>query len=71
MKNKIEIMFKTNGVSEINKTWIPAKVLREFERYYLVEILPHINPYHHFGISKPYKICLDKLAIMFNEIEVR
>lgn len=71
MKKNIEVKFKGKEVAEMNGFWIPARVVREFPRFYLVEIKPHRNPYISYGPSTPYKTCLDKLAIDFGEIEIR
>lgn len=70
MKN-IEVKFKNHPVAELNGFWVPMRILRDYPRYYLCEVKPHRNPYLSWGPSRPYKVCLDKLAIDFGEIEIK
>ena len=70
MRRDIKVMF-TENMNELNRFWIPAKVLKEYHRFYLVEIQPHINPYMSFGESRPFKICLDKFSISRGEIKIK
>jgi len=51
--------------------WLPAKVVAEYPKFLIVEILPHINLNQSMGISKPYQVGVNKMRIHFGEVEIR
>lgn len=55
----------------IKNTWLPIKVLAEYEYFFLAEVLPHINPKQSWGISKPYRVTIDKFALSIHEVKIR
>ena len=50
--------------------WLPVHVIEERPKWLFVEVLPHKNPNESFGISKPYKMTLDKNDIHNGLIEI-
>lgn len=70
----VEVLFTDppSKLSELIKNvWLPAKILAEYEYFFLVEILPHRNPILSYGFSKPYRMTLNKFALTINEVKVR
>lgn len=55
----------------IRNVWLPIKILAEYEYFFLAEVLPHINPKQSWGISKPYRVTLDKFALSIREVKIR
>ena len=55
----------------IRGVWLPVRILQEYEKFFLCEVLPHHNPILSWGLSKPYKLCLNKMAIKLNEIKIK
>lgn len=50
--------------------WLPVKIIAEYPKFLIGEVQPHVNPNNSFGISKPYRIGLNKTAIAFGEINL-
>ena len=51
--------------------WLPIKVVAEYPRFFVAEVLPHYNPKGNWGMSRPYKVTLDKFGIRVGEVKVR
>lgn len=67
-----EIDIKLNEYDPLyNNVWLPAKVVDEYPKFLIVEILPHLNVNEHVGISKPYRLGINKMSINFKEVEIR
>ena len=60
---EIEIMFRDMPDPLFNHFFMPAKVLEEYNKYLVVEIQPHYNPYNYQGISKPYRWGVNKTCL--------
>lgn len=73
MSGKVKIKFNT-GTSDDSlfaDFWMPAEIIAEYEKFFIVEILPHYNPYRNYGKSKPYKLGINKMRVYFNEVEIK
>lgn len=55
----------------IRDVWLPVKILAEYEYFFLAEVMPHTNPKQSWGISKPYRVTIDKFALGIHEVKVR
>ena len=55
----------------IKGVWLPVKIVAEYPRFFVAEVLPHYNPNGNWGMSKPYKVTLDKFGIGVGEVKVR
>ena len=52
--------FKTNPDYHVfGDVFIPVKIIAEYPKWWLTEVIPHKNP-HGQGISSPYKMTLNK-----------
>ena len=67
--DNIRIKFVRNS-GILNKIWLPAKVIEEYERFVMVEILPHNNP-NGYDKSKPYKLTINKMNIEFRDVLIK
>ena len=50
---------------------LPAVVIAEYKKFMIVEILPHYNPNQNMGISKPYRLGINKMDIHFGHTVVK
>jgi len=70
--DKIEGVFDTNPSSELFKdVWLPMVVLYEYEKFYTCEVLPHRNPRHSWGLSKPYIMTIEKFDLLKGFVRCR
>jgi hypothetical protein len=51
--------------------WLPCYCVAEYEKFLIVEVLPHINPNASQGESHLYKLTVNKPDIYFGDIEIR
>ena len=69
---KIRAMFWENPD---NSTWgnvyLPLKVLQEYKRFFVCEVLSHRNPHLSFGPSRSYPMTINKIAMKMGEVVVR
>lgn len=49
--------------------WVPVVILKKYPKWMLVEVQPHKNP-NGMGISKPYRIGINQMALKFGEIRL-
>ena len=64
--------FKTNPDSAVfDNVFLPIKVLKEYDNWFLCEVIPHRNPRHSYGISKPYKVTIDKYDLSHGVVVVK
>lgn len=49
--------------------WMPIIILKNYPTWILVEVQPHMNP-HGQGMSKPYKIGINRMALRHGEIRL-
>lgn len=69
---EIKMMLKESFDSNLyGNVWLPAKVVAEYPKFIMVEILPHINPNNSFGMSKPYQMGINKTRLFFHEVEIK
>ena len=68
---KIKFYKGTPDDSLFTKFWMPAKVIADYEKFFIVEILPHLNPYRNFGKSKPYRMGINKTRLYFGEVKIK
>ena len=54
----------------LGNIFLPMRVIKEYPRFWLCEVLPHKNP-EGFGISKVYPMTLCKHSISIREIIIR
>lgn len=67
--DNIRIKFARNS-GILNNIWLPAKVIKEYERFVMVEILPHNNP-HGYDKSKPYRLTINKMNIELRDVLIK
>lgn len=69
----IDVKLNNSCNSDIYRdVWLPAYVVAEYPKFFIVEILPHHNPTgYSYGESKPYRIGINKMSIIFKETEIR
>ena len=51
--------------------WLPVKIIAEYPKFLLVEVLSHFNPNGGYDFSIPYRRCINKMAIEFGEVEIK
>ena len=51
--------------------WMPVKVLKEYPKYILVEVQPHMNVNQAFGMSKPYRIGVNKMSLLLGDYQLK
>lgn len=68
-----EMLLKWNDSPDTiwDDCWIPVKIIAEYPRYLVAEVLPHINPNRSMGKSKPYRIGVNKMNLLFKGIELK
>ena len=72
VSKRINIKFKDCFDNVLYKGfWVPAIVLAEYPKFFIVEILEHINPNENFGFSHPYKLGINKSKLVFGEVLFR
>ena len=49
---------------------IPVVITHEYKYFYLCEVLPHYNITCPFGLSRPYRMTIDKFGLKINDIIV-
>lgn len=70
--DKIEGVFDTNPSNDLFKdVWLPMVVLYEYEKFYTCEVLPHRNPRHSWGLSKPYIMTIEKFDLLKGFVRCR
>ena len=60
---EIQVMFHDAPNAIFNGFYIQARVIKEYKKYILIEILPHHNPNRPWGISESYRMCINKTDI--------
>lgn len=50
--------------------WLPAKIIAEYPKFLIAEILEHRNPRGQ-GMSWPYRITLNKVDLYFKDVELK
>lgn len=70
---KIEVIFKNaNPDTELyNDVYIPCCVEKIYEKWFLLDVLPHINPIRSYGLSKPYKMTISHFDVAHGNVIVR
>lgn len=56
----VSVMFKEAPDVIFENFFMPAKILEEYDKYFLLEIQPHYNPHTHQGKSRSYNVCVSK-----------
>lgn len=51
--------------------WMPAVCLKEYKKWLLMEIQPHFNTNKNWGKSKPYRIGVGKINLMFGDFSIK
>lgn len=52
------------------KQHIPIRIINDYGRWVLCEVLPHKAEPFNFGESKPYRITIDKIDIANNYLSI-
>ena len=69
---KIRAMFSTNPDSSIfDGVFLPLEIIAEYPNYFVCNVLPHRNPNRSWGISKPYRMTVNKFSVKVGEILVK
>lgn len=63
----VSIMFKNAPDKIFDNFFMPAKVVEEYDKYFVVEIKPHYNPYICQGISRPYRFGVNKTCLWLGD----
>lgn len=58
--HKYRVLFKKPPFTEIQFCFIPIQVEKERPMEYRCLVLPHLNPYNAFGMSRPYTLTIPK-----------
>lgn len=70
--DKIEVKKRRSSVNYIwDNIWIPAKIVDIYPKYIVVEVLAHYNEKYGFGISRPYRITINTMELLLDEVEMR
>lgn len=70
--NRVEAMFKVNPSGDLfDDVWLPVKVIQEYEYFWVCRVLPHRNPKHSWGISRPYIMTIDKFNLKCGDVKCR
>lgn len=67
----VSVMFKDAPDLLFENFFMPAKVLEEYDKYILLEIQPHYNPYMSQGISRPYRVGVNKTCIWLGDTVIK
>ena len=51
--------------------FVPVRIDKAYERFFVGTVLPHINPKESFGMSKPYPMSIDKYDIQNGNVYIR
>ena len=51
--------------------WMPVEILEEYPTWMLAEVKQHLNPNGGFKGSKPYKIGINKMNLLFGGIKLK
>ena len=70
--DRVEATFKTNPASELfTDVYIPVKVIKEYEYFWVCAVLPHYNPKHSWGLSHPYNMTIAKFDLEHGNVKCR
>ena len=71
--DEVDIFFKDGGYDTtiLNGVWLPVRIIEEYAKYFVCLVLPHRNPVQCWGISKEYKLCINKVAVKLGEVQVK
>ena len=72
-ENGKELKIKWNNSSDASvwgDIWLPVKVVKEYKKFILFEVLPHNNP-NGQGTSTPYRMCANKGSIYMKGMEIK
>lgn len=70
--DRVEGLFKTNPSGDVfDNVWLPLKVIQEYEYFWVCEVLPHKNPKHCWGISRPYNMTIGKFDLQCGNVRCR
>ena len=68
----VDATFRTNPASELfTDVYIPVKVIKEYEHFWVCEVLPHENPKHSWGISHPYIMTIAKFDLEHDNVRCK
>lgn len=68
-----EMLFKWNDppCSIWKDCWLPAVVVAEYPKFIVIEVQPHKNVNQSLGMSKPYRVGVNKMNLLFKGMELR
>ena len=72
--NKDMLLKITDPVHCIWKNiWLPVKVIKEYPRWILVEVKPHINANieNSWGTAKPYRLGINKMSLLLGDYKLK
>ena len=52
-------------------SFVPVEIIAEYPNWWLVEVLPHRNPVRSWGVTKPYKMTIDKFNLINDLVILR
>ena len=69
---KIQLMDPPSNLSDLLRgVWIPVRIEAEYPKYFVCTVLPHNNPVLSWGESKPYRYCINKMALQLGEVKFK
>jgi len=51
--------------------WLPVKVVKEYPKWILFEVMPHTNMNHSLGTSHPYRLGVSKVGLILGEYKLK
>ncbi len=51
--------------------WLPIKIIKEYPRWLLVEVQPHVNGNLSLRMSSPYRMGVNKMSLILGDYKIK